>query len=71
MSSGNNASEDCPIHQNIIGSNNGFSQWIRIYIGCTLLESQWAEQTPLFQEVSLLVCKQDSIVSFLSLQLAS
>jgi hypothetical protein len=37
--------KDCQIHQNVIGSNDGFNQWIGIYGRHTLLESWWAEQT--------------------------
>jgi hypothetical protein len=59
------------IRMSLVRTMDLASQWIRIYVGCTLLESQQAEQTCIVSRDHCHVHKQDSIVSFLSLWLES
>jgi hypothetical protein len=66
-SAGNNASKDRRIRRIVFGSSDGFSQRIGIYVRQTLLESRRAEQTRIVFK-RLLVCEQDSIVSFFKSQ---
>jgi hypothetical protein len=45
VQAGNKASKGCQICQNVIGLNDGFSQWIKIYVSAVCTELRIDEST--------------------------